>query len=149
MGAAIASLIEGNGVIAPGGKKRQDLAPGVGEFRKAVDKNDELGVGRGFGGQRLEDVEYQAMRGGVNVAGCHTSGQVDGWQRPRVEGIHGRVLVSVRHNRQIDQSGFDVFSHAVCKVDREVSSRARDEEAHRCGDQILSDENLAGLGILK
>lgn len=35
VGASVATLVEGYGMIASGGELREDLAPGVGEFWKA------------------------------------------------------------------------------------------------------------------
>ena len=68
MSTAIASLIEGDGVIALRREEREDLAPGVGDFREAVDEENEFGGSGRFAGQGFENMENQAVRSGVNVA---------------------------------------------------------------------------------
>ena len=70
--AAIASLVEGYGVVALGGQKREDLAPGVGEFGETVDEENEFGGSGSSARQGFEDMEDQAVRSGINVAGCYT-----------------------------------------------------------------------------
>lgn len=99
MGAPIASLVEGDGVVARGGEEGEKFAPGVGEFGEAVDADDEFGGGGGVGGEGFDDVEYQAVGCAIDVAGGEAGGEVEWWEGLWVDGGGGRVLVGVRHDR--------------------------------------------------
>ena len=97
MGAAIAPLVEGYGVIALGGEGRKNFAPGVGEFGEAMDAKDEFG-GRGWvGGEGFEDMEDEAVGAGVDVPGGYARGEIEGREGFGVDGIRGRILVGIRH----------------------------------------------------
>jgi hypothetical protein len=64
VGAAVSALVECDDVVASGGEEGDYVAPAVGEFGEAVDEEDE--------GTAMfscfEDVEFEAMRGGVDEA---------------------------------------------------------------------------------
>ena len=64
VGAAVAALVECDDIVASGGEEGDYVAPGVGEFREAVDEEDE--------GTAMfscfENVESEAVGGGVDEA---------------------------------------------------------------------------------
>ena len=98
MSAAVATLIEGHGMVALGGEGREDLAPGEGEFGKAMNEDDQLGVlFRGVGGEGFKDVEDEAVRTCVDVAGGNSGREGERWKCGWGGVLRWCVLVCVCH----------------------------------------------------
>ena len=65
MSAAVATLVEGDHVVAGRGEEGDRVAPAIGDFRKAVDEEDER-PGLVSRMPCFEDMETEAVRGGVD-----------------------------------------------------------------------------------
>lgn len=89
--ATVTSLVECDGVVARFREAREDVAPGVGQFREAVDTEDERWTGGAGGlGNRFEDVEVEG--GCIYEPTCYAGWQFKRGKGFRVDGEPGCVL---------------------------------------------------------